>query len=203
MIKNIVFDFGKVLVDYNFDLFLSTIFPNRPEEMKEFEALTCSKEYVDRCDKGDMSFKEIIEETQQLYPHWKEELQEFHDRQIECITGEVPGMRELIMELKSMGYGIYGLTNWSETVYKVIEKYSILQLMDARIVSSEERLIKPERAIYDRLCQKFGLNASECLFTDDKPANVEGAIAAGMYALLFKNAATFRKELFALLGANK
>ncbi|MBS7384937.1 MAG: hypothetical protein KIG28_02195, partial [Bacteroidales bacterium] len=65
MIKNIVFDSGKVLVDYNFDLFLSTIFPNRPEEMKEFEALTCSKEYVDRCDKGDMSFKEIIEETQQ------------------------------------------------------------------------------------------------------------------------------------------
>ena len=43
MIKNIVCDFGKVLVDYNFDLFLSTIFPNRPEEMKEFEALTCSK----------------------------------------------------------------------------------------------------------------------------------------------------------------
>ena len=203
MIKNIVFDFGKVLVNYNLDLFLSTIFPNRPEEMKEFEALTCSKEYVDRCDKGDMSFKEIIEETQQLYPHWKEELQEFHDRQIECITGEVPGMRELIMELKSMGYGIYGLTNWSETVYKVIEKYSILQLMDARIVSSEERLIKPERAIYDRLCQKFGLNASECLFTDDKSANVEGAIAAGMHALLFKDAATFRKELFALLGANK
>ncbi len=68
------------------------------------------------------TFREIIRQTQVLYPHWKKELQEFHDRQIECITGEVPGMRELIMELKSMGYGIYGLTNWSETVYKVIEK---------------------------------------------------------------------------------
>lgn len=202
MIKNIVFDFGKVLVDYDFDRFLSTIIEDK-QERDAFAAVTCSKEYVDRTDKGDESFREIIRQTQVLYPHWKKELQEFHDRQIECITGEVPGMRELIMELKSMGYGIYGLTNWSETVYKVIEKYSILQLMDARIVSSEERLIKPERAIYDRLCQKFGLNASECLFTDDKPANVEGAIAAGMYALLFKDAATFRKELFALLAANK
>lgn len=198
MIKNIVFDFGKVLVDYDFDRFLSTIFENK-EEREAFAAVTCSKEYVDRTDKGDETFREIIRQTQELYPHWRDQLQEFHDRQIECITGEVPGMRDLILNLREKGYGIYGLTNWSETVYKVIEKYDILQLMDGRLISSEERLIKPDRAIYDRLCQKFGLNAAECLFTDDKPANVEGAIAAGMQALLFKDAETFKRELLPLL----
>ena len=52
MIKNIVFDFGKVLVDYDFDRFLSTIIEDK-QERDAFAALTCSKEYVDGRDNGD------------------------------------------------------------------------------------------------------------------------------------------------------
>ena len=68
-------------------------------------------------------------------------------------------------------------------------------MMDDRLISSEEHLVKPDVAIYDRLCEKFGLVKEECLFTDDKPINIDGAKAAGMSAVLFTDASRFEEDL--------
>ena len=194
MIKNLIFDFGKVLVCYDHTAFLKTIFDD-DKERRKFEDVVCKPEFVLRCDLGEKSFIEIIRECQSLYPHWKEELQEFYDRQLDAMTVEMPGMRALLTRLKANGYRLYGLTNWSDTVYAVIEKYDILSMMDDRLISSEERLIKPDVAIYERLCEKFGLVKEECLFTDDKQINIDGAKAVGMNAVLFIDANQFEKDL--------
>ena len=187
MIKNLIFDFGKVLVCYDFRQFLKTIFDDEDECLR-FEALVCSEEFVQRCDLGEDSFIDIIKECQVKYPHWKRQLQEYYDRQVDVITNEMPGMRDLLTRLKANGYRLYGLTNWSNAVYDVIEKYNILSMMDDRLISSEELMIKPDVAIYDRLCEKFGLIKEECLFTDDRQINIDGAKAAGMPAVLFTDA---------------
>lgn len=194
MIKNLIFDFGKVLICYDFPPFLKTIFEDDDERL-EFEKIFCSFEFSQRCDLGVEPFTDIIRESQEKYPHWKKQLQEFHDRQLEIMTIEMPGMRELLTRLKANGYRLYGLTNWSSTVYPVIEKYSILRMMDDRLISSEEHLVKPDVAIYNRLCEKFGLVKEECLFTDDKPINIEGAKAAGMPAVLFTDARQYEADL--------
>jgi HAD superfamily hydrolase (TIGR01509 family) len=194
MIKNIVFDFGKVLVCYDYPSFLKTIFDDE-EESRRFEETFCSEEFVRRCDLGKDSFIDLIKESQVNYPHWRRQLQEFYDRQLDAMTVEMPGMRDLITRLKAKGYRLYGLTNWSDAVYDVIEKFDILQMLDDRLISSEELLIKPDVAIYDRLCEKFGLVKEECLFTDDKQANIDGAKAAGLQAVLFTDAQTFEEDL--------
>ena len=194
MIKNLIFDFGKVLVCYDFPSFLKTIFDD-DEERLEFEAVFCGEEYVRRCDLGVDSFIDIIRESQAQYPHWKNQLQEFYDRQLDVMTVEMPGMRDLLTRLKAKGYRLYGLTNWSDAVYDVIGKFDTLRMMDDRLISSEERLVKPDVAIYDRLCEKFGLVKEECLFTDDKQINIDGAKAAGMPAVLFTDARTLEEDL--------
>ena len=194
MIKNLIFDFGKVLVCYDYPSFLMTIF-NDEDECRRFAEVVCSEEFVQRCDLGKESFIDLIKECQMNYPHWKRQLQEFYDRQLDAMTVEMPGMRDLLTRLKANGYRLYGLTNWSDAVYDVIEKFDILQMMDDRLISSEELLIKPDVAIYDRLCEKFGLVKEECLFTDDKQANIEGAKAAGLHAVLFTDAQTFEEDL--------
>jgi haloacid dehalogenase superfamily, subfamily IA, variant 3 with third motif having DD or ED len=194
MIKNIIFDFGQVLVAYDFNKYLPSIF-NDKEEMSKFKAIFCGDEFVNRCDKGDQTFLELIRSAQKEYPHWKKELQQFHDTQLDVLTGEVPGMRDLILRLKDGGYRVFGLTNWSETVYPVLEKYSILSLLEGRIISSEERMIKPDPAIFLKLLEKFSLKAGDCLFTDDKLPNVEGAKSVGMDAVVFKDARQFEEEL--------
>ena len=194
MIKNLIFDFGKVLVCYDFPSFLKTIFDDE-EECLRFEAVVCSEEFVSRCDLGAESFIDLIKECQVKYPHWERQLQEYYDRQLDVMTVEMPGMRDLLTWLKAKGYRLYGLTNWSNAVYDVIEKFDILQMMDDRLISSEEILIKPDVAIYDRLCEKFGLVMEECLFTDDKQANIDGAKAAGMPAVLFTDTRQYEEDL--------
>lgn len=194
MIKNLIFDFGKVLVCYDFPAFLKTIIDDE-EECRKFEAVVCSEEFVNRCDLGADSFIDLIREYQVIYPHWESQLQEYYDRQLDVMTVEMPGMRDLLTRLKTKGYRFYGLTNWSEAVYDVIGKFDILRMMDDRLISSEEIMIKPDVAIYDRLCEKFGLVKEECLFTDDKQINIDGARAAGMNAVLFTDAHQFEEDL--------
>ena len=194
MIKNLIFDFGKVLVCYDFPKFLKTIIDDE-DECRRFEEVVCSEEFVNRCDLGEDSFIDLIRECQEKYPHWKNQLQEYFDRQLDVVTVEMPGMRDLLTRLKAKGYRLYGLTNWSEAVYDVIAKYDILSMMDGRLISSEELLIKPDVAIYDRLCEKFGLVKEECLFTDDKQINIDGAKAAGMPAVLFTDARQYEEDL--------
>ena len=194
MIKNLIFDFGKVLICYDYPSFLKTIFDDDGERL-EFEKIFCSNEFTQRCDLGVEPFVDIIREFQEKFPYWKRQLQEFHDRQLDAMTIEMPGMRDLLTRLKANGYRLYGLTNWSSTVYPVIEKFSILQMMDDRLISSEEHLVKPDVAIYNRLCEKFGLDKEECLFTDDKQINIDGAKAAGMPAVLFTDVHQFEKDL--------
>ena len=194
MIKNLIFDFGKVLVCYDFPQFLKTIIDDE-EECCRFEAVVCDEEFVQRCDLGEDSFIDLIRECQAKYPHWERQLQEYYDRQLDVMTVEMPGMRDLLTRLKAKGYRLYGLTNWSDAVYDVIGKFDILRMMDDRLISSEERLIKPDVAIYDRLCEKFGLVKEECLFTDDKQINIDGARAAGLPAVLFTDARQFEEDL--------
>lgn len=194
MIKNLIFDFGKVLVDYSFDLVIDPLF-NDKDECLNFKQVVCSPEFTDLCDKEEIPFEELIADMKKQYPQWEYPLQQFCDRYLEFITGEIPGMKALLLRLRSEGFKLYGLTNWCSMVYKVIDHYDILQMMDGRIISSEEHLLKPDVAIYQCLCDRFHLSPSECLFTDDKLINVEGAKAAGWKAIHFQNAQQYEQEL--------
>ena len=199
MIKNLVFDFGKVLVDYDIESFFRSLF-EREEDLLHFAAVTEKEHFVNRMDKGEQNMLELTREMQGKYPQFAWQLQQFHDRNMEIIIGEIPGMRALIEEYRAKGYGIYGLTNWSEAVYQVRDRYDILQMMDGTLISSEEKLIKPDPAIFRRFCEKFSLKAHECLFTDDRPENIEGARSVGMTAILFLNPSQFSSELKKALG---
>lgn len=194
MIKNLVFDFGKVLVDYEFDFIINSFFDDK-DELARFENHFVSSEFIDKCDKEEIPFQQIIDEEKLAHPEWKDQLQMFYDHYVDFVTGEVHGMRDLLIRYRQKGYKLYGLTNWNSAVYTVIEKFDILQLLDDRLISSEEHLLKPDAAIYKRLCDKFGLVPEECVFADDKLPNVQGARAYGLKAIHFKNAVQYEEEL--------
>ncbi|HLH48833.1 MAG TPA: HAD-IA family hydrolase, partial [Roseiarcus sp.] len=65
------------------------------------------------------------------------------------------------------------------------------------IVSAHERLLKPDRAIFELLLSRYGLKAEECLFIDDSAANIAGARDVGMAAHHFKDAASLERALVA------
>lgn len=198
MIKNLIFDFGKVLVDYNFSLVINEFFAN-DRDREEFTNIVITDEFMRKCDTEDIPFIELIESMKSQYPSLSVPFQLFYDRFNDVVTGEVPGMYQLLQEMKGRGYKLYGLTNWCSKVHDVMRKYDIFKLLDGAIISSEEHMVKPDANIYLRLCDKFSLKPEECLFTDDKPINIDGARNVGMKAVVFTDARQYRQDMERIL----
>jgi len=77
----------------------------------------------------------------------------------------------------------------------ILDRFPVLQAFDDQILSYEVGLLKPDRAIYELTLRQSGLEAERTLFIDDLRANVEGALAVGMRAIVFVDAAQVRQEL--------
>ena len=173
MIKNLVFDFGKVLVNHDLQPVLDRYFGDSTDDKSRFAEILSDRGFIDDCDRGIIPFDEMIESSAAKWPEFADALLFFRDNYLDEITGEIDGMRELLVRLKEEGFRLYGLTNWSDTIYRVMERYDIFKVLDGYVISCEEHVIKPQREIYLRLCGRYGLEPGECLFTDDRAVNVE------------------------------
>lgn len=200
MIRNLIFDFGKVLVEYDYERFFRSYITD-PDRLGEFIPVLCNDALMDRIDREEVPFNDTLEEFISGHREFEGELRYFMEHYPEIVYGEVPGMRELLASLKAEGFRLYGLSNWCSKVHLTMALYSdIFGLLDGYVVSSQEQVIKPEPAIYQRLFDKFDLKPEECLFADDKPVNIEGARRMGMPGILFKDALQYEKELRELLS---
>jgi 2-haloacid dehalogenase len=145
---------------------------------------------------GGKPFAEGVAEMVEKFPEYKEAIEIYHSRWVEMIGGEVEGTADLIRRLKAAGYGVYGLTNWSNETYPFIrDTYPIFSEFDGIVVSGDEKLLKPDPAIYDCLLGRYGLKAEESIFIDDNVANVAGAMVVGMYAIQFQDAKQVEDQL--------
>ena len=194
MIKNLIFDFGKVLVDYDFEAFFRKYIPDT-ERCKAFTPILYNEDIQKLLDREATPFNEIMKKIIEQHPSFEKEIRMFNDYYTEIVTEEIEGMRDLLTRLKEEGYKLYGLTNWCSKVYQTIEQFEIFKLLDGYIISSEEKVIKPEPEIYQRLFDKFNLQPDECIFTDDKEENIVGGKQLGMKGIVFKNAMQYEQEL--------
>lgn len=198
MIKNLVFDFGKVLVDYDFEAFFRHHIP-QPERCRAFAPVLYNEHIQQLLDREEKPFEVLMEEIISQHKEFEHEIRMFIELYPTIVTGEVPGMRELLTRLKEEGFRLYGLTNWCSKVHVTMQQFPIFQLLDGYIISSEEHVIKPEAAIYQRLFQRFGLKPEECIFTDDRAENIEGGRAVGMEGIVYTDAPQYERELRVLL----
>lgn len=197
--KNIVFDFGGVLVDWNPHHLYDKYFGSR-EKAEWFLNNICLYSWNLQMD-GGKPFAEGVAELQAEHPEWSEAITIYHTRWIEMMNGEIEGMVSVVKRLKMAGYGVYGLTNWSaETFPMVRDTYPVFQEFDGIVVSGEEHLLKPDAAIYKCLLERYDLQAEESLFVDDNADNVAGARNVGMKAIQFTSAEELERELKDVFG---
>ena len=200
MIKNIIFDFGGVLVDWNPHYLFDAYF-NDEEKCNYFIENVCNTEWNAQMDKG-KPFEVAVKERIAVFPEFEEAIRLYQSEWMKTMGEEIPGMYELIKSLKENGFPvIYGLTNWSaETFPPVREKYEIFSLIDHIVCSGEEKLLKPDPKIYQTLLERYNLKAEESVFIDDNINNVKGAIDMGMKSIRFVNAEQLQKDLNELLN---
>ncbi len=198
MIKNIIFDFGGVLVDWNphylFDKYFNDI-----NEANYFVENVCTTEWNAEMD-GGKPFAQAVKERSAMFPKYAEALKLYQTNWMDTMGEEIPEMYDLIKSLKANGFPvIYGLTNWSAETFPTVQKtYRIFSLIDKIVVSGEVKQLKPNPEIFHTLLNKYNLKAEESLFIDDNLKNVEGAKAVGINAIRFENAIKLKEDLKAL-----
>lgn len=118
--------------------------------------------------------------------------QRLHSALKRCVEGwdmclaPVAGADVFCQQAKEKGYGMYVLSNACNRFHQFFPMQFSEALFDGIVVSSDVKMIKPDPAIYRHICQVYGLKPEECLFIDDRPENVEGAIGLGMEAIVFQ-----------------
>ena len=199
MIKNIIFDFGGVLVDWNPHYLFDGYF-NDIDKSNWFIKNVCNTEWNAEMD-GGKTFAQGVAERIAQFPDFADALRLYQSNWMDTMGEEIPGMYDLIKSLKNNGFPvIYGLTNWSaETFPQVQKKYKIFDLIDNIVVSGEVKQLKPNPEIYLTLLKKYNLKAEESLFIDDNIKNIEGAKNVGINAILFQGAEKLKEDLEKML----
>lgn len=194
MIKNIVFDVGKVLVDFNWQNVFTELGFTEEKYHKVAQATVLSSLW-NEFDRGAMAEEDILRGFLDNEPECHDEIQRFWESTGKTIK-QYDYSRDWIKSLKEKGYQIYILSNYPERVYHLTRnELDFVDLADGGIFSYQIKHIKPEPEIYQALFEKYNLEPEECLFLDDNEKNVIAARELGMQAIQFKDKMQAEQEM--------
>nr|WP_294666451.1 HAD family phosphatase [uncultured Blautia sp.] len=184
MIQNLIFDVGDVLLEYRWFEMLTRDYGISEAEARRIGGEMFDNEiWVQGMDGGRLSLDEAVHEYEKKYPDDVDVIGWFL-KNGEQMAIKRPEVWDKIAALKDKGYSIYILSNYSEELFRMHTKGALfLDLLDGGIVSYQVHALKPEPEIYQILLGKYGLQAEECLFFDDRADNVESARALGIRAV--------------------
>lgn len=193
MIKNIVFDIGKVLIGFDWDAYIKSLFDDDVAE-KVSRAMFKSGHWPE-LDRAVLPEEEILSLFYSVSPDVKKEIDEAFNRIGECVAKR-DWPENLIKSLKERGYDVYFLSNMSEHVMNSNpEAFAFTGMMDGGVFSCNVHLIKPDPQIYEVFLDKYRLNADECLFIDDHEENVAAARDLGMNGIRYDSREQMENDL--------
>jgi 2-haloacid dehalogenase len=194
--KAVVFDLGGVLIDWDPRHLYRKLLADEAA-VEEFLATVCTPEWNAELDRG-RPFAEGVAELVERYPEHAAAIAAYHQRWPEMVAGDIPGTVQVLADLRAGGVPLYALTNWSAETFAITrDRFEFLDWFDGLLVSGEERMTKPDPAIFQLLLDRFGLDPEETVFVDDSPANVAAARRLGIDAVRFTGHDQLRRELAA------
>ena len=176
---NIVFDLGNVLLKWD-PRFLYTQYFNSEEEMEWFLAHVCNNEWNLEQDRG-RSFADAVVELTKQFPEHAEVISAYDKRWHETLPHAIDGTVAIFEDLAKRNAPLYAITNWNGDKFRETKlRFPFLNKFRDIVVSGDERLLKPDAAIYNVLLKRNNLKAENCFFIDDSLKNVLEAEAVGM-----------------------
>lgn len=193
MIRNIVFDMGNVLLQFDPQAFVDRLEVSDAQRQCLLREVFGSPRWIE-LDRGDVTEADALAD---MCSHLPSSLHDAAERLLYWWREPTPieGMEALIRELKALGYGLYVLSNAPANLHTYFPRIPGSDCMDGLIVSADHHLLKPQGALYEILLSTYALRAEECFFIDDTPANVDGARKAGLSGTVFSSLPQLRRDL--------
>lgn len=198
-VNTVVFDIGNVLIRWDVHNLYRQMFTS-DAAIKLFLDETGLIERNHEFDRGEL-FADGLADLTERFPHHAAPLAAFDARWDDCLDGAVDGNVALLREFRSAGIPVHAITNFNQHKFRHAQTlFPFLTEFDETVVSGEERLIKPDPAIYRVLLQRRRLEASQCVFIDDSAANISTAQALGFKTIHFVEGQTDSRAAFRELG---
>jgi 2-haloacid dehalogenase len=189
-----VFDIGNVLIQWDPRHLYRKVFAD-PARMDWFLTEVCTSDWNLEQDRG-RPFAEAVAERIALYPDLAAEIRAYDERWHEMVPGAIAESVALLEALRASGVRTFAITNFSTEKFALARaRFAFLNTFEGVVVSGEEKVLKPDPAIYRTLLERYGLAAGDCLFIDDSEKNVDGARAVGMHGHHFTNPAALASAL--------
>ena len=185
---------GNVLLKFKPEEFLLQ-FTSDKEYIKRFvPKITRSKLWLD-LDRGTESLEKVESIFISKYPEEKDFISLFFNHWMEMLT-PIEENISILLDLSESGYKTYILSNFIKEAFKFVkEKFDFFTLFDGQIISGEEKVIKPEKAIYESLLRHYQLIPEESLFIDDVLFFLKPAKKLGISTIWNRPHTDLRKEL--------
>ena len=184
-IKNVVFDFGQVLVYFQPSYMVGAYVSDEADKAL-IEEVVFDRLYWDRLDSGDISDEEVVSTIRTRLPERLWDVSEKIYYSWIYNIPEIEGMSELIDRIKNRyNVKVYLLSNISNYFASHSEEIPILKKLDGCVFSAPIGIVKPSREIFEHLCKAYKLSPEETLFIDDRLDNIEGALRCGLKGYIF------------------
>tara|TARA_Y100000385_G_C12851503_1_gene533307 strand:- start:89 stop:706 length:618 start_codon:yes stop_codon:yes gene_type:complete len=198
-IKNIIFDLGGVLVDWNPEYVYLDVFNGDQKKMQWFFDEVCTFDWNENQDAG-YPLAQATEDRIKLYPQYEQWIRMFYGRWEEMLGGPIEGTVKILKELvNDQNYRVIALTNWSAETFPVaLKRFDFLHWFEGIVVSGTEKTRKPFSAIYQITLNRYQLNPTNSLFIDDNERNIDAAQRMGIKTIHFQNPKQLKISLEAL-----
>jgi 2-haloacid dehalogenase len=196
----IIFDFGRVLVDWDPRYLYRKLIPNNPQAIEDFLQEVHFMDWVRLQDTG-QPIADTVNEWCQRYPRYCDLISAYDDRYEETIIGPIAGTVDILKALKQAGFPLYGLSNWPAGKFQLVRhKYDFFNWFDDIVISGEVGMAKPDARIYRLVLDRAGKPASQCIFIDDSAGNIQAARQLGFQTILFTSPRQLQQELDKIVG---
>jgi len=200
MIKNVIFDIGRVIVSFEPVQALYDELGDMDEALR-LKPIIFS-ELWGECDYGHITLEEQIELTVQRSPEDEKFIRHFLTTRINMFH-LIESTRDVIYDLKKAGVDIYYLSDTSfDVIAGLKEKFEFFEFFKGGVISCAEKAIKrnEDLKIFKVFIDRFGVDPSECVFIDDTEINVINAQKAGFNIIHLTDPSIMRPELLKFQG---
>lgn len=188
ILKNLVFDMGNVLIEWNSEKILKAITEDIHLQVLLRKEVFETGLWVET-DEGVKTREEVIEiVTGKLGEDYRNEITQllrYWYKYVDVFTK----VQDRIIELSKSGYSIYILSNTAFTFYDLVKEGYLPATSVAKgmVLSCEEKVLKPDEKIYNILLERYNLDPHDTMFFDDLPENIWGAARCGINGFVVEN----------------
>lgn len=177
-VEAVVFDVGRVLYEWDLRHLFAKLITD-PAELEWFCTTVVTPEWHFQHDEG-VPLAEMVPARKAEYPDHAHLIDAYATRFNESVPGPVAGSLELVEALHQRGVPLYAITNFGAEFWPPFRATApVFEHFRDIVVSGDEKLAKPDPAIFDLAEARFGHPRARMLFIDDNAANIASAAHLG------------------------